>query len=268
MLMMVFWRTMIDVAGLRALTLDLDDTLWPMRPTIERAEAALQDWLAQHAPATAARLRDRAWARAVRVGVQRDHPDRHHDLTFLRREAIRVALRACGDDPALAEPAFEVFFAERQRVELYPDVEPALQRLAARWPLVAVSNGNADVRRVGLGDYFVAHVGAREAGVAKPHPGIYRRAVEAAGVAVQHVLHVGDDALLDVVGARRAGLQAAWVNRRGHDWQQALAPKGCACGGEDLARALHADGVSIQPEERPHVQVSHLLELCEWLGVP
>lgn len=264
--MVVFWRTMIDAARLQGLTLDLDDTLWPMRPTIERAEAALQAWLQQHAPATAERLRDRAWARAVRAGVQRDHPDRHHDLTFLRREAIRVALRETGDDPALAEPAFEVFYAERQRVELYPDVLPALQRLAARWPLVAVSNGNADVRRVGLGDYFVAHVGAREAGVAKPHAGIYLRALAAIGAAPQAALHVGDDALLDVVGARRAGLATVWVNRLGHGWDEATAPKDCGCGG-DMARALHAGGLQPQPHERPHAQVGHLLELCERLGL-
>ena len=259
----------MDIAGLRALTLDLDDTLWPMRPTIERAEAALQAWLQQHAPATAARLRDRAWARAVRAGVQRDHPDRHHDLTFLRREAIRVALRESGDDPALAEPAFEVFYAERQRVQLFADARPALERLAARWPLVAVSNGNADVRRVGLGDYFVAHVGAREAGVAKPHPGIYQAALAAAGAAPQAALHVGDDPLLDVVGARRAGLAAVWVNRHGHDWDAAVQPKDCGCGGGDMARALHAGSVQPQPQphERPNAQVAHLLELCERLGL-
>ncbi|TSE29075.1 5-amino-6-(5-phospho-D-ribitylamino)uracil phosphatase YigB [Tepidimonas thermarum] len=249
-------------AGVGALTLDLDDTLWPMRPTIERAEATLQSWLVQHAPNTAARLCDRDWARAVRAGVQRDHPDRHHDLSFLRREAIRVALQACGDDPALADPAFEVFYAERQRVELYPDVLPALERLASRWRLVAVTNGNADVERVGLGRWFVAQVSAREAGVAKPHPRIYHQAAHAAGVAPQDVLHVGDDPLLDVVAARRAGLQTAWVNRHGLDWTfalQAPAPRG------DLARALHTQGVQPQGHEAPHLQVPDLQALCERL---
>ena len=39
---------------LHAITLDLDDTLWPMAPTLRRAEALMQDWLRQHAPATVA----------------------------------------------------------------------------------------------------------------------------------------------------------------------------------------------------------------------
>ncbi|MCX7815441.1 MAG: HAD-IA family hydrolase [Tepidimonas ignava] len=257
---------MWNPTGLRAICLDLDDTLWPMRPTIERAEAALMAWLSEHAPATAAWLREPGRARAVRLAVQRDHPDRHHDLTFLRREAIRVALRQAGDAPALAEPAFEVFFAERQRVELYPDVRPALQRLAARYPLVAVSNGNADIHRVGLGDYFVGHVGAREVGVAKPHPGIYHQAVARARAQAHEVMHVGDDPVLDVVAARRAGLGAAWLNRHGRSWDEAAAPRACGCGG-DMARALHAHAVQPQPHERPHAELTDLHALVRLLGL-
>ena len=44
----------LDVSRIRAITLDLDDTLWPIWPTITRAENVLQAWLADHAPATAA----------------------------------------------------------------------------------------------------------------------------------------------------------------------------------------------------------------------
>ena len=43
-----------DPDRVRAITLDLDDTLWPIWPTIARAEGALQQWLADNAPATAA----------------------------------------------------------------------------------------------------------------------------------------------------------------------------------------------------------------------
>ena len=45
---------MLDLSRIRAITLDLDDTLWPVWPTIHRAEQVLSDWLMQHAPATAA----------------------------------------------------------------------------------------------------------------------------------------------------------------------------------------------------------------------
>jgi HAD superfamily hydrolase (TIGR01549 family) len=250
---------MFDPARVRAITLDLDDTLWPVWPTIERAEAVLQQWLHVHAPATATLLHDPAIRRAIRAEVERQHPQHRHDLSFLRREAIRMALRRAGDDPALAEPAFEVFFAERQRVTLFEDVRPALEALAARYPVVALSNGNADVHRVGIGQWFHARLGAREAGVAKPDARIFRAAAAMVGVAPEHVLHVGDDVHHDVLGALRAGMQAAWVDRAGRDWHAALAtpPHGPTPAAAEPAA----------PHERPHLQVPHLAALCAALGL-
>lgn len=199
---------------LRALTLDLDDTLWPVWPAIERAEALLLDWLRAEAPATGA-AHDTGSLRALRVAVEREHPGRAHDFTWLRRESIRAALQAAGDDPALAEPAFEVFFAARQEVRLYDDVLPALDRLAARWPILSLSNGNADVQRIGLGRYFRGSLSARELGIGKPAPQVFHVACDRLGVEPGAVLHIGDDVLLDVDGAHGAGLQAAWVEREG-----------------------------------------------------
>ena len=215
----------LDRSRIRAVTLDLDDTLWPIWPTIARAEAVLQSWLAEHAPATAALCADRAVPKRVREQLNAERPDLAHDMTALRREAIRRVLVQAGDDPDLAVPAFEVFFAERQRVELFDDALPALEFLAGRYPVVAVSNGNADVDRVGIGAHFHASVSARAFGVGKPDPRIFHAAAEAAGVAPHEVLHIGDDAHLDGVGALNAGMQLVWVNRFGHDWTHApLAP--------------------------------------------
>lgn len=226
---------------LQALTLDLDDTLWPVMPTIRRAEIVLLDWLRQHAPATAAAHDPRAM-RALREAVGREWTHLAHDLNALRQETIRRALVAAGDDPALAAPAFEVFFAERQRVDLYEDVRPALDRLAARWPLVALSNGNADIGRVGLGRYFVASVSAREFGIGKPAAPIFHAACARAGAAPQAVLHIGDDASTDVDGALDAGLRAAWVQRP--DAPNTAPPRG-----------------------QPHHHVGDLSALAQLLGV-
>ena len=142
-------------------------------------------------------------------------------MSALRRESIRLVLQREGDDPALAEAAFEVFFAERQRVELFEDALPALEWLASRYPVVALSNGNADVHRVGLGQHFHASLSAHVFGVGKPDVRIFHAAAEAAGVPADAVLHVGDDAHLDAVGALGAGMQVAWLNRGGHPWEHA-----------------------------------------------
>lgn len=230
---------MLDVAKLRAISLDLDDTLWPIWPTIERAEQALIDWLAEHAPMAGALFSNPAAVREIREHMAHSRPELRHDLSALRRESIRLALYRAGEDPLLAEAAFEVFFAERQRVDLFEDCAPALEFLAARYPLVSLSNGNADLRRIGIDRFFRAQVCAREFGVGKPDPRIFLAAAGAVEVAPQQVLHVGDDATLDVLGALNAGMQAAWINRTDALWPH---------------------------ETQPQVTVASLAELCELLS--
>ena len=227
---------MLNLSKIKAITLDLDDTLWPVMPTIARAELALQTWLQQHAPETASLCAQTEVRQAIRSEVQQRHPDMVHDLSFLRRESIRASLQRAGDSPDLAEPAFEVFFAERHNVVLYDGVLEALAKLAARYPLVSVSNGNADVFRTAAAPYFTAAVSARLLGVAKPDVRIFHAAAEHVRVPAEAVLHVGDDASADVLGALDAGMQTAWVNTQGHAWPHA----------------------SPQP-----LTVTHLVELCD-----
>jgi putative hydrolase of the HAD superfamily len=230
----------LDPSRVRAITLDLDDTLWPIWPTIERAEATLAAWLLEHAPATAARWGDPVALREIRNQMHTLRPELANDMSALRRESIRLVLQREGDDPALAEAAFDVFFDARQRVELFDDALPALEWLASRYPVVALSNGNADVHRIGLGQHFRASLSAHVFGVAKPDVRIFHAAAEAAGVPPDAVLHVGDDAHLDAVGALGAGMQVAWLNRGGHAWDHAPL--------------------------QPHVTVPDLMALCRQLG--
>jgi putative hydrolase of the HAD superfamily len=105
-----------------------------------------------------------------------------------------------------------------------------------RYPVVALSNGNADVHRVGIGQHFHASVSAQSLGVAKPDLRIFVAGAAAAGVQPHEVLHIGDDAHADCVGALAAGMQVAWLNREGHDW-------------------THGD-------TRPHLEVRDLHALC------
>ncbi|CAN5797634.1 HAD family hydrolase [soil metagenome] len=195
-----------------AITLDLDDTLWPVWPNIEAAERDLLAWLSTNAPRTATRF-DAAALRAQRNAVLQDHPEWAHDLGALRKEGLRRALIAAGDDPALAEPGFEVFYAARQRVQMFDDALPALERLSARYPLLALTNGNADIERVGIGRFFRGAVSAHQVGFGKPDARIFHEACRRLELQPAQVLHVGDDGLLDVVGALGAGLQAAWIDR-------------------------------------------------------
>lgn len=203
----------------RAITLDLDDTLWPFAPIGARIERVLHEWLQQHSPRTAEQFPIQAM-RDLREQVFAAHPELIHDLSALRRLTLQQALERSGGDPDLLDPAYEVFYAARNQVECYPDAIDALARIAARVPVAAVTNGNADLGRIGLSQHFVFQLGSREHGAAKPEPGIFLAACERLGVPAAQVLHVGDHIDLDVVGAARAGLRTCWLNRLGHDGQR------------------------------------------------
>jgi putative hydrolase of the HAD superfamily len=204
-----------------ALTLDLDDTLWPVLPALERADQAVNDWLSQHHPEVA-----RAWPvkamRELRSQVAAERLDLAHDFTTQRQLTIERAFAACGIVEAPVAALWDIYFAQRNSVELYPDALPALLRMGARWPLASLTNGNADLQRIGLQMHFVHHVCARDSGVAKPDRRIFLAAAERLGVAPEQILHVGDDPLMDVAGARDAGMRTAWINRRRETWPEAL----------------------------------------------
>jgi FMN hydrolase / 5-amino-6-(5-phospho-D-ribitylamino)uracil phosphatase len=203
----------------RVLSFDLDDTLWPVGPVIEAAEKTLLAWLQARYPGTVSG-HDIESMRALRAAVSVRFPQHGHDLTFLRRRALKDMFAAAGHEEALAEEAFEVFFDARNRVEFYEDVRPALTRLKSRYRLYALSNGNADLERCGIADLFAGHVTARTAGVAKPDARIFAQLAALAQVDAHEVLHVGDDPLADVVGATRAGMQAVWLNRDARAWPE------------------------------------------------
>ncbi|OEZ00101.1 MULTISPECIES: HAD family hydrolase [Stenotrophomonas] len=200
-----------------AITLDLDDTLWPFAPIGARIDQVLYEWMLQHSPATAA-MYPVAAMRELRERSFRDNPHLHYDLSALRRLTLQEALENSGADLALLEPAYEAFYAARNQVECYPDAIEALTRIAARVPVAALSNGNADLARIGLDHHFAFQLGSREHGAAKPAASIFHAACERLGVAPAHVLHVGDHVEMDVVGAMQAGLRGCWINRVEHTW--------------------------------------------------
>ncbi len=200
-----------------AITFDLDDTLWAIDPVIERAEQRMHAWLAEHYP----RLPERyspADLRALRDGMVDARPELAHDLSALRRESLALAAQHCGYGSDAADGAFAVMLQARNEVELFADVLPALTELSSRLTLGGLTNGNADIVRIGLGGLLRFCVTAREVGVAKPHPAIFDAASTAAGVPASQVLHVGDDPQRDVIGARAAGMRTVWMNRDGQTW--------------------------------------------------
>lgn len=228
----------------RAITLDLDDTLWPIAPVMLRAERQLDAWLRTHVPSTAARWPIEAM-RELRERIAGQHPHLAHDYTEQRRLTLAHAFEDCGDDPAHVDPAFAMFYAARNQVECYPDAITALERIAARVPVAALTNGNADLQAIGLAEYFRFSLGAREHGQPKPSACIFHAACARLGVEPSQVLHVGDDIEMDVIGAAQAGLRTCWINREQRSWPHAGIRPDLQC----TTLAALADWLDAQPSD-------------------
>lgn len=224
----------------RLLTIDLDDTLWPCAPTILRAEASLYAWLQRSAPRLTDAC-DQGSMRRHRRDLTASRPQIAHDLTLVRRESLRGLLSATGYDAALADEAMDQFLEQRNRVEPYSDVIPGLRALAAERRLVSVTNGNADVARTPLRGLFDLSLTAADVGAQKPDPALFLGALDWGKMPPEQALHLGDDPYLDVEAARRLGMQAVWVNRRGRSWPDDLDP--------------------------PAAEVADLTQLQQWLEV-
>lgn len=207
---------------IKAITFDLDDTLWPIAPAMQHAENSLHAWLLEHCPRTAQAHPSEAM-RALRDRVARDNPHLAHDFSAQRRLSLQEALLPHGYSHEHVEAAFSAFYAGRNRVECYGDALPALRRLAARYPLAAITNGNADIDAIGLAHLFRFSLRASDFGAAKPAAAIFHDACRQLDLAPEHVLHVGDDVALDVIGAHQAGLRSVWLNRTSADWDSASA---------------------------------------------
>lgn len=109
-------------------------------------------------------------------------------------------------------------FGSSESWRVYDDVVATLSALRARGlKLVVVSNWDSRLRGIaeglGLAKLVDALVISAEAGVRKPDPGIFKLALEKAGVKPHEALHVGDLAEEDVVGAQRAGVRAVLIER-------------------------------------------------------
>ncbi len=197
-----------------AVTLDLDDTLWDTAPVIQRAEEVTHGWLEQNFPRITARY-SVADLMDLRREVSANEPERAFDFTYMRRKTFHIVAQEVGYPPAeVVDFAFAVFLRERHRVTLFDDVLPTLQQLHGQYRLVALSNGNAEIDRIGLAHLFEFALCAREVGRPKPHPAIYTSACARLKVQPHETVHVGDHLEHDVAGAAAAGLRTVWLNRQ------------------------------------------------------
>ncbi|QSX34068.1 HAD-IA family hydrolase [Shewanella avicenniae] len=201
------------LATVKAISFDLDDTLYNNQPIIHAAEAAMQQWLLKQYPrASQWGLADWRQCKLQQFAL---NPALQHDTTAARKAMLFAGLMTLGYSHAEAEVGAEqglaYFYDCRSDFRVSDAIIELLMQLKQRYRLIGITNGNVDHQRIGLGEAleWVLHPGN---GVRmKPYPDMFLQAQSALGLPLSQLLHVGDHPITDVEGARRAGAQAVWL---------------------------------------------------------
>ncbi|MCU5772194.1 5-amino-6-(5-phospho-D-ribitylamino)uracil phosphatase YigB [Erwiniaceae bacterium BAC15a-03b] len=211
---MHFYRPLRPI---KAITFDLDDTLYDnsevIRRTAKESHAFLQGYhpaLADFTPQQYQALRDK---------LLQQEPEIYHDVSEWRRRAVVEAMLSVELPAVEAEKGSRAVMANfahwRSQIEVPEETHQALTALAQRVPLVAITNGNAEPHLFGLDSYFKFILRAGPHGRAKPWQDMYQLAAQKLDLPMENILHVGDDLTTDVAGSVRCGMQACWINLRG-----------------------------------------------------
>ena len=195
---------------IRIIGFDLDDTLWHVEPVIIKAEKTVTQWLRQEVSGYELTPTD---MRTIREQLMRADPSLGHRLTELRRQVLFEAIHRAGhtDPRGTADQAMEIFLTARNDVDFFEGALDTLAQVANQYTLGAISNGNADIHRLGLADHFSFAFSAEQIGAPKPEPDLFHAALEHTGADPHEMVYVGDDPIKDVDAANRVGLKTIWL---------------------------------------------------------
>ena len=207
-------------APIRAISFDLDDTLYQNHEVIQQAEQAQFDALCQ--------ITDQQLSQKIRQDgisfwqdlkwkLAKQDPDIRHDVTHWRRQILIQGLAEYGiageQNAEISEQVFAAFYQARSNFEVPKTTFSVLAALRDKFPLVAVTNGNADIQRLGLTPYFVGYYRAGEQGCKmKPYPDMLHLASQHLDIPTKNILHIGDNEESDVQAAHHAGCPSLWFN--------------------------------------------------------
>ncbi len=224
------------------LSFDLDDTLYDNMPVILKAEQAQMEMLKSEVSASVAH--DIRWWRDVKQQVIQQKPELMQDMTKLRFAVLQQGLLQVGvpelEAAQLAQRVFDEFYHWRNQVSVEQDIHQLMSDLAAAYPLVAVTNGNVDLDKIGLASYFSHRVSpVLNQHRMKPHVDMFQHIASQAEVSMPQLLHIGDSLTSDVKGARNAGCGAIWLNQ--------------------------SKAVASAPDILPHIEIHDIRQLADLL---
>ena len=209
------------MSEIKLITFDLDDTFWDIKSTIINAEINSRKWIED-------RIKKKIeWGTfddflEIRNELIKENPSLDYDLGLLRKKMIsyhtQKYFKNQKDLNEFIEEAYMFFLEERHKVEFFDDVIPVLEKLSLNYKLGVLTNGNADIKKLGIDHMFDFSVSSMDVKSNKPDQGHFIRAKELSQINFHNTLHVGDHPVNDVYGARKLGINVMWFNLNNLVW--------------------------------------------------
>lgn len=221
---MKFYR---HLAPIKAISFDLDDTLYSNRPVMLSIEKKMVSYFAKRLPAYSMLFNRHYWL-PFRQQVIGQQTNISHDVVLLRLESYYLGIKALGINNEMArqqaQAALDYFIALRSDFTVPQTSIQLLATLSKKMPLIAISNGNVDTQALNISHYFqhIYHAGFQKTNdetklllKQKPATDMFNLACQQLAISPSQLLHVGDCGYADIQGALRAGCQTAWLPHYG-----------------------------------------------------
>jgi putative hydrolase of the HAD superfamily len=236
---MIYYKKLNPI---QAITFDLDDTLYENTSVIVEAERSLIELMHNQYPAT--KNVNKGFWRTQQKSHILANPLLKNDMGELRRLSLKSGFMELGlsgkELNAATTLCFEHFYFQRSNFILNRNIHSLLKKLSDKLPVVAITNGNVDLKQIGLNEYFCACFKASLGLPMKPDRAMFDAAQAHLNIPHANILHVGDNLPKDIYGALRAGYQTAWY-------------------AEDRSMNMRNENAQVLP----HVQLSQLTQLLD-----
>ena len=184
---------------------------------VDAAEKALADRVAEPEPVS------KLWrARSLEYTFVANQIDAYQPFYEMNRDALQYALDT--HDEAISQDERDEILAVYHELDVFDDVRAGIERLQdGGYACYVVSNGNPEmlssmIEHADIGDLLEDTISADEVRTFKPAVELYRHAAARTGTPIDEIAHV-TAGWSDVMGAKHAGMQAVWVDRKATPWE-------------------------------------------------
>ena len=205
---------------IKAITFDLDDTFWDVKPVLINAEMKTRKFIEDKI----GKLEWGSWEefKLIREKLIVEDASYEFDVGKLRKKLLlmKIQERVSDEEAAneLSEGAFQLFFQERNKVEFFPSVLDEIKKLSQIYKLGCLTNGNANIEIIGINKFFKFNISSKDVSANKPSENHFHKAIELLGVSKEELLHIGDHKINDMLGAINYGCKALWFNPAKEVW--------------------------------------------------